>query len=110
MGAFDNLWIRGQINLIAVTGLQDGLDGAYVNNATIEVTVTTLAGANLTGAGVSWPLVLDYVAASNGNYNGSVPAAADVSGLNCVVVSVVAKIGNTVIAQWDLKQNVIDRE
>lgn len=57
---------RSNDHLIKLTGLQDASDDSYVNNATVTLTVKTLAGVNVSG--VSWPLTLVYVSASDGNY------------------------------------------
>ncbi len=67
-----------------VLGLADD-DGNFQNDAT----VTLIAFVNrLTGvaiAGVSLPLTLAYVAASNGNYEGAIPPTiATVIGEDCI--------------------------
>jgi hypothetical protein len=58
----------GNTNIIEVTGLKSAVEGAYVNDADVEVTVKDGAGNDV--AGQIWPAAMDYVAASNGNYRG----------------------------------------
>lgn len=54
-------------NAIEVNGLMDETN-AYQNSATIQVTLQDANGVNLTGQ--AWPLLLDYVAGSKGDYIG----------------------------------------
>jgi len=53
-------------NLLTVDLLYDVVGAAYLNAATVTVTVVDKAGAEV--AGQSWPTTLAYVAASNGKY------------------------------------------
>ena len=50
------------------------IDGfAYINNATVSVTLKDRAGADV--AGESWPLAMNYVAGSNGVYRATLAFA-----------------------------------
>ncbi len=53
-------------NVLELIGLSNEITDTFINNATVTVTVKTVAGVAVTG--VTWPLTLDYVAASSGNY------------------------------------------
>lgn len=53
---------------IEIIGLQDRSAGTYLNSKTVTATLKTEAGVTVTG--MTFPLTLDYVAASNGNYRG----------------------------------------
>ena len=61
----------GSDNRIELTGLRDPDDDSYVNDATVtallkdDTDTTTVTSSSIT---------LDYVAASNGNYRGSIPS------------------------------------
>ncbi len=55
-------------NYLEVDALKNGATDAYQNSATVTATLKTSAGAEV--AGQSWPLTLDYVAASDGTYRG----------------------------------------
>ena len=54
-------------NILKLKGLTDNETGAFVNDATVEVTLTDSAGVNVTGD--TWPLAMGYIAASDGEYS-----------------------------------------
>jgi len=56
----------GNTNVLELTGLQNALTAAYINDATVTVTVKDAAGTAVSGE--TWPLAMSYVAASNGDY------------------------------------------
>lgn len=58
----------GNTNIIEVTGLKSAVEGSYVNDADVEVTVQDAEGNAVSGQ--TWPATMAYVAASNGNYRG----------------------------------------
>lgn len=70
---------HGNDNLILVKGVYNNATSAYVNNATVNVTLKDANGTDLTGQ--TWPLVLSYIAASNGDYQGTIDDAANTEGL-----------------------------
>lgn len=53
-------------NVLELTGLTSEITDAAINDAAVAVTVKTKAGVAVSG--VTWPLTLDYVAASSGDY------------------------------------------
>ena len=53
-------------NNLELLGLQNASNGAYVNDATVNVTVKDLSGVNVSGE--TWPISMNYVSGSNGNY------------------------------------------
>jgi hypothetical protein len=61
-------WFVGSDQLVTIEGLRDPATNAYVNTATIEVTMTDAEGTAV--AGQTFPLLLDYISSSNGNYQG----------------------------------------
>lgn len=56
-------------NTITLTGLLNSVTGSYVNDATVTVTVNDSSGSSVSGE--TWPVTMDYVADSNGNYQAS---------------------------------------
>lgn len=60
-------------NLLELSGLKSEIDDTFINDAAVSVTLKDAAGAEV--AGVSWPVTLDYVAASSGNYRGVLSSA-----------------------------------
>lgn len=66
-------------NLLELIGLKSAVEDEFINDATVSVTVKDASGANV--AGVTWPVTMDYVAASSGDYRAIIPhGAALVSG------------------------------
>lgn len=64
-----NVFYFGNDHLIEVAGLQEVAGAAaYINDATVSVTVKTKAGATVAG-----PIGMPYVAASDGLYQGTLP-------------------------------------
>jgi hypothetical protein len=61
-------------NLVALTGLKDSAAAAYLNNATVQLTVLAPDGAEL--AGVVWPQPMAYVVGSKGEYRYTLPVEA----------------------------------
>ncbi|QKC83272.1 hypothetical protein [Mesorhizobium sp. NZP2077] len=55
-------------NLIEVVGLKSAVEGGFVNDADVSVTVKDASGTNVTGQ--TWPATLAYVASSDGVYRG----------------------------------------
>ena len=53
-------------NLIELDGLQDQSTSAYINDATVTVTLLDSSGSEVSGE--TWPLTMSYVAASDGKY------------------------------------------
>jgi hypothetical protein len=53
-------------NLLELTGLKDDVAGTFINDAAVTATVVDEDGQEV--AGMVWPVTLDYVGASNGDY------------------------------------------
>jgi hypothetical protein len=65
-------------NLLQLSGLKNSSTDAFVNNATVTLTaIKDSAGNNV--AGISWPLTMGYVAASDGDYEVTVDKAVVIS-------------------------------
>jgi hypothetical protein len=58
----------GNSMLLTATGVHFENEVDFLNDATVEATVKNLDGTEISGQ--TWPLILDYIAASNGNYSG----------------------------------------
>lgn len=54
-------------NVLELQGLKDAITNAYINDATVTVTIVN-AATGATVAGQSWPMTMTYVPASSGNY------------------------------------------
>lgn len=53
-------------NVLDLIGLKNEIDDTFINSATVEVTIKDDAGNNVIGQ--VWPLAMDYVATSDGDY------------------------------------------
>lgn len=53
-------------NVLDLIGLKEEITDAFINNAAVEVTIKDAEGTSV--AGETWPLAMDYVAASDGDY------------------------------------------
>jgi len=56
-------------NLVTLDALYDSAAAAYVNDATVTVTLTDRAGNEVSGE--TWPVTLSYVSGSDGKYRGT---------------------------------------
>ena len=64
----------GEDNLIEWEGMLDSASKAYVNNATTTFTLKDSTGSTFSGAS---GVTMDYVASSNGNYQGVLSAGVE---------------------------------
>jgi len=53
-------------NLIELIGLKDAIQDTFINDAAVTVSIRQLNGKPV--AGSSWPLTVDYVTGSDGDY------------------------------------------
>lgn len=58
-------------NLLTLVGLQNEATSAYLNSATVAVTLVDSDGTEV--AGGTWPLTMSYVGGSDGNYRATLP-------------------------------------
>lgn len=98
-----NLYIDNT-GVAELNGLQNGLTSDYINDATVECTLY-LKGAPVDGQ--SWPLTLDYVVDSNGDYRGLLDAALDLSQDLVYTAKIVASSGG-MTGTWNC--NVVAKE
>lgn len=76
-------------NLFEIRGLRNNADQSFVNDATVELTLLDeIGGTELSGQ--SWPLVLSYLAGSDGVYQGTIQD------------TVVADDGDTAVAKIEV--------
>ena len=59
-------------NLIQITELKDSFDDSFINSATVQIdSIKNLDDVEVTG--LTFPITMNYVAASNGNYKADIP-------------------------------------
>jgi hypothetical protein len=67
----------GNTNVLTLTGLKSDDEDTFLNSATITVTVKDANGAAISGE--SWPVTMDYVAASDGDYRAVISHSAAIT-------------------------------
>jgi hypothetical protein len=97
----------GNDQSIELTGLQDAISEAYINDASVTATVKTKEGVAVTGQ--SWPLTLAYVAASDGNYRGNLEDGLELIEATMYVIEVTADCGGDVIGFWRFNRQAVYR-
>jgi len=99
------LLIGNTMNVL-VEGLQFEGESTYINDGAVEVTIFDSDEAEV--AGETWPLELDYVSSSNGNYEGVLTADLELVRNHRYTVEITAtKSGNT--GKWREKAPAQDR-
>ena len=94
------IYLYANDNLIELIGLQDLSDDAYINNATVTVTVKDKSsGQSIEGE--TWPLTLKYVSGSNGNYSVILRDTLSVSLNQQLVAEITANAGADRQGFWD---------
>lgn len=78
-------------NVLTLTGLYDNINAAYENAATVYVTLTDSNGTQVTGE--TWPLLMNYVSASNGNYRATLTDSLSVVSGKTYTATVTADAG-----------------
>lgn len=86
--------------VLEAAGLRNETTGAFLNAASVSVTLKDSAGVNVTGQ--TWPLVLTYVPSSDGVYRAGLSNALNVTPASRYVAQVVVDAGAGLRAEWDL--------
>lgn len=94
-------------NLLIVDALYDNVAAAYINNATVTVTLKTEAGVTVTGQ--SFPATLSYVAASNGKYRCVLEDALVITAGTVYIAHITANGGADKVAAWQVPIRAITR-
>ncbi len=93
-------------NLIKVNGLEDdAAAGTYLNAATVTATLQDPDGSDVTGA---TNITLNYIAASNGNYEGTIESTVTLTVGPGYLLVIDADEGG-VVGHWELEAEVIAR-
>lgn len=91
----------GNTNVLKLRGLKSALDDEYINDATVSVTVKTVAGVNVTGQ--TWPTTMGYVANSDGDYRALLESdLAVVAGVKYLAF-IEANAGGEAIGHWEFE-------
>lgn len=85
-------------NVIILDELTLASTGAYINDATVTVTIKDENDTELTGE--TWPLTMSYVTGSDGKYAGAVSSSVSVSAGDLLSCEVTATSGGNT-GFWD---------
>lgn len=85
-------------NLLELRGLQTAIDEAYVNDATVTVTIKDDCGSNVTGQ--AWPAIMNYVSGSNGDYRAIISSAVQIKAGKKYFAEISASGGASEIGFW----------
>lgn len=88
-------------NVLTLVGLKNSVSGAYLNAATVTVTLMDSEGFEV--AGEAWPVTMSYVASSDGNYRATLTK--DITGLSnadALVANIEADAGVGLFSSWSV--------
>jgi hypothetical protein len=94
-------------NNLDLLGLQNASNGAYVNDATVSVTVKDSNGVNVSGE--TWPISMNYVSASNGNYRCVLSDGISFSPGMTYTAEISVNAGSNRIAYWSYDFRALTR-
>lgn len=84
--------------IIEVNGLKNAISGAYVNDATVTVTMVDSAGSSVVGE--TWPLSVGYVGGTDGIYRATLQDSLTLTVGNLYTAKVTA-VGGGYQAYWE---------
>lgn len=86
-------------NIIEVTGVTNAATGAFLNDATVTLTLLD-AALETPIIGQTWPLELSYITASDGNYRGMIINGITVSENQILLAEVIVDAGAGLRRYW----------
>ena len=87
-------------NMLELLRLKSAVENTYINDAAVNVTVKTTAGANVSGQ--TWPLLLTYVPGSSGDYRGVLSENLAFAANTTYVAVVHANAGINRVGHWEV--------
>lgn len=93
-----NILLVGNDQVIELLGARDAVTGDYLNSKTVTCTVKDSDGVNVSGE--TWPITLSYIAASNGDYRGTLEDGLALEDGNTYIVEVHIDAGSDLIGFW----------
>jgi len=89
---------EGNDMVLELRGLQGEVSGDYIDTATVTVTLTDSAGAEV--AGETWPLAMPYVTGSNGKYRATLADTLTLTVGQKYTATISADAGAGLKAKW----------
>lgn len=90
----------GSDHLIKLSGLKNSADGSSVNDATVQCTLYDEDGGPV--AGQTWPLVMPYISASNGDYQATLEEDLQLTRGSFYTAVIVVTAPGDVVAKFQL--------
>lgn len=88
----------GNDQTIRVSGVQDSQSGDYLNDITVEVWLKERDGTPVPGE--TWPITLQYVADSNGDYLGNIEDGVELVANRKYLVEIRAEAPGDLVGFW----------
>ncbi len=86
-------------NLVELENLKNHATGAYINDATVTMTLKDQSGSAVTGA---TGLSMAYVTGSNGTYRATIPYTISCTSHRSYTVEVTADAGSGLLGFWEV--------
>ena len=102
----DTIYINSD-NTLIIDDVKHAIDGSYINTATVVCTLKDASGSNVSGQ--SWPLTLDYVAASNGKYSGTLEDGLSLTEGENYTAEITITLGSTVVEIKKILEAAVNR-
>ena len=104
--AVEVLYIEND-NLLELDGLQNAATDAYVNGATVTVTLRDQEGTAVTGQ--TWPATMYYVANSNGKYRATLEDVLSLTSRKRYTAEIDADGGAGLKGHWEFPLKALKR-
>lgn len=86
-------------NVLELSGLKSAIEDAFINDATVTVTLKDSSGSNV--AGQTWPTTMAYVAASDGVYRAIMKDGLSIAAEGEYTAFIEANAGTDRIGHWE---------
>ena len=96
----------GNSNLIELKGLKNQATGSFENGAAVSVTLKDESEVEIVGE--TWPLTMNYVSASNGDYRATLVEGLPLTHGQYVTAFVTAVVSG-LTGKWEIPCKVIER-
>lgn len=89
----------GNTSLLEVRELKAAADDEFINDAAVSVTLKDAAGTDVTGE--TWPVEMEYVAASDGWYRAALSHELDLEAGETYYAHIDADAGEDRVGHWE---------
>lgn len=97
----------GNTNVLDLVGLKSEIEGTFINNGVVSVTVTDTSDVEIAGA--TWPLTMSYITASSGNYRAILSDTLPLLPKTSYIAHITANGGADRIGRWSFSFKPLTR-